>query len=186
VGYLVYVVIDTLVDSYFPILDAVGDEIDTLSEYVLRDPQPALLERLFRLKRDVNELWRIAGYQRDLFVMLSRDDQRWLRDESLRYFLRDVYDHMLRASDTINALREAVSGVLDLYVTSQSNRLSLVVWRLTIFTVVIGAMTVIGGFYGMNFTQTFPPFDAPWGVPFILGLMIVTALMLARLLNRQR
>jgi magnesium transporter len=133
----------------------------------------------------MNELWRIAGYQRDLFTVLTREEQHFIQDESLRYFLRDVYDHILRISDTVNALRDALSNVLDLYITSQSSRLNIVVWRLTIVTIIIGAMTVIGGFYGMNFERTFPPFDAPWGVPFTLGLMGLTAFVLYRILNRR-
>ncbi|MDZ4764412.1 MAG: magnesium/cobalt transporter CorA [Chloroflexota bacterium] len=185
VGYLVYVLMDTSVDAYFPILDEIGEEIDTFSEEILAHPKQSQLERIFHLKRDINELWRIAGYQRDMFSVLGREEQHFIQDDSLRYFLRDVYDHMLRVNDTVNALRDTLSNVLDLYVTSQSNRLNIVVWRLTIVTTIIGSMTVIGGFYGMNFERTFPPFDSPWGVPFTLVLMVVTGVVLFRILNRR-
>jgi magnesium transporter len=185
VGYVVYTLFDALVDGYFPVLDTIGDEIDDLSELVLKKPIPSQLERLFHIKRDLNELWRIAGYQRDMFAILTREEQHFIRDEGLRYFLRDVYDHLLRVSDTVNTLRDTLSGVLDLYLSSTSNRLNIVVQRLTIVTIIIGSLTVIGGFYGMNFEQTFPSFDSPWGVPFAIGLMIVIGALLARVLSRR-
>lgn len=173
-GYLLYALVDAVVDSYFPVLDSIGDDIETMSESILERPRKETLERLFRLKRTLAEMWRVAGQQRDMFSLITREDSRLIEDESLRYYLRDVYDHLLRISDTVNTFRDALSNVVDLYMSAVSNKLNIVVQRLTVVTVGIGVLTVISGFYGMNFEQTLPTFDTVWGVPFVLVLMLLT------------
>lgn len=172
VGYAVYALMNRMVDDYFPILDRIGDEIDDLNERILEKPRQEDLNRVFRIKRMLTEIWRVSGQQRDMFSYLSRDDSRIVSDQVLRYYIRDVYDHLLRVSDTVNTFRDTLSSVVDLYLSSFSNRLNVTVKRLTVLTLGIGIMTVISGFYGMNFEQTFPPFEAPWGVPFVLLLML--------------
>lgn len=173
-GYLLYALVDAVVDSYFPVLDSIGDDIETMSESILERPRKETLERLFRLKRTLAEMWRVAGQQRDMFSLITREDSRLIEDESLRYYLRDVYDHLLRISDTVNTFRDALSNVVDLYMSAVSNKLNIVVQRLTVVTVGIGVLTVISGFYGMNFEHTLPTFDTVWGVPFVLVLMLLT------------
>lgn len=173
VGYAVYALLNKMIDDYFPILDDIGDEIDALSEAILEYPKQQDLTRLFRLKRMLTEIWRVTGQQRDMFSYLTRDDSTIVSDQILRYYVRDVYDHLLRVSDTVNTFRDTLSNVVDLYLSSFSNRLNVTVKRLTVLTIGIGIMTVISGFYGMNFERTFPPFDAPWGVPFVLLLMLM-------------
>ncbi len=172
-GYLLYALVDAVVDSYFPVLDSIGDDIETMSESILERPRKETLERLFRLKRTLAEMWRVAGQQRDMFSLITREDSRLIEDESLRYYLRDVYDHLLRISDTVNTFRDALSNVVDLYMSAVSNKLNIVVQRLTVVTLGIGVLTVISGFYGMNFEQTLPTFDTAWGVPFVLVLMLL-------------
>lgn len=172
VGYAVYALMNKMIDDYFPILDDIGDEIEAISESILEKPQQQDLSRLFKMKRMLTEIWRVSGQQRDMFSYLTRDDSKIVNDQVLRYYLRDVYDHLLRVSDTVNTFRDTLSNVVDLYLSSFSNHLNVTVRRLTVLTIGIGIMTVISGFYGMNFERTFPPFDAPWGVPFVLVLML--------------
>lgn len=172
-GYVAYALVDTVVDSYFPVLDTIGDEIENMNEAILERPQKETLARLFRLKRTLTEMWRVAGQQRDMFSVLTRENSHLIKEESLRYYLRDVYDHLLRISDTVNTFRDMLSNVVDLYMSAVSNRLNIVVQRLTVVTIGIGVLTVIGGFYGMNFKETWPPFEAVWGVPFALVLMVL-------------
>jgi magnesium transporter len=88
-----------------------------------------------------------------------------------------VYDHVLRIGDTVNTIRDTLSNLVDLYLSSASNRLNVVVQRLTVITIGTGALAVVTGFYGMNFEHTWPPFSAPWGVPFVLALMAVTLVL---------
>lgn len=173
VGFLVYALADIVVDLYFPVLDAIGDEIEDISESIIEKPRREDLNRVFRLKRALAEMWRVAGQQRDMFNVFQRQESPYVGEEIARYYMRDIYDHLLRISDTISTFRDTVSGVIDLYLSSVSNRLNVVVQRLTVITIGVGVLTVISGFYGMNFEHTFPPFSAEWGVPFVLVLMLL-------------
>jgi magnesium transporter len=171
VGYLLYVMIDVVVDGYFPVLDSLSDEIDELADAVFVDPRPEALSRLFQLKRMLNEVWRIVGPQREMFNILSRRDIPYIDQNMLQHYLGDVYDHMLRISDLVMTYRDTLTGIFDLYMSAVSNRLNKIVNRLTIVTVCVGICSVIVGFYGMNFGHTWPPLAEPWGVPAVIGLM---------------
>lgn len=173
VGFLLYALADAVVDLYFPLLDTIGDEIEAMSQEIIDKPTRDILNRLFRLKRALAEMWRVAGQQRDMFTVFTRLESSYLTEEIARYYMRDIYDHLLRISDTVSTFRDTVSGVVDVYLSSVSNRLAIVVQRLTVVTIGIGMLTVISGFYGMNFTHTWPPFEEPWGVPFVLTLMLI-------------
>jgi len=170
-GHVVHALLDVVVDGYFPLLDAVGEALDELEETVLARPGPEALSSLMRLKRTLLEARRVVGPQRDVLHLLTRADLSYLSAEELRYPMRDVYDHLLRVTDMLDTYREILTGTLDVYLSAVSNRLNQVVNRLTALTVVIGVLAVVTGFYGMNFERTWPPFEAAWGVPFVLGLM---------------
>lgn len=174
--YLLYVLLDTIVDDYFPLMDRMDNEIETLSEQVLESADRNLLMRLFELKRMLNEAWYVVGQERDMFAILTRREADLItHHDVLEYYLRDVSDHLIRVGDIIAVMREDLKNIADLYVSSTSNRLNKVVNRLTIITIMIGAFTVISGFYGMNFARTWPPFEAEWGVLFVLALMAFAA-----------
>jgi magnesium transporter len=183
-GYLLYVMVDIVVDGYFPVLDSIGAEIEALEEGILSNPQQAALNRLFGLKRTLAELWRVVSHQRDMFNILSRRDLSYIHMEALQYHLRDVYDHLLRITDMTATYRDLLTSMVDLYMSSVSNRLNRVVNRLTVVTIVIGAMAVITGFYGMNFARTWPPFEQPWGVPFVIFLMTLAITVILILFRR--
>jgi magnesium transporter len=185
-GYILYTIVDVVVDSYFPVLDELGDEIEDIGEQIMSNPKPELLQRLFRLKRSFSEMWRVTGQQRDMFGILMRERSEFISHESLRYYMRDVYDHLLRISDSVNTFRDTVNGVVDLYVSSVSNRLNRQVNRLTIITLGIGILGVVTGFYGMNFEHTWPPHDAWWGVPFVLGIIVATLTGIALVVYQNR
>lgn len=173
IGYVMYVLVDGVIDSYFPLLDELEEEIDAIAERVVERPDQHYLKRLLEMKRELAELWRIAGHQRDTFSLILREEHGIIRDDTLRYYLRDVFDHVLRVTDTINVLRDTVLSIVDLYFSSQSNRLNIVVQRLTFVTILIGALTVISGFYGMNFERNWPDFATDGGVLFVLALMAI-------------
>jgi magnesium transporter len=170
-GHVVHALLDVVVDGYFPLLDQVGEALDELEEAVLTQPGPEALASLMRLKRTLLEARRVVGPQRDVLHLVTRTDLPYLSSEELRYPMRDVYDHLLRVTDMLDTYRDILTGTLDVYLSAVSNRLNQVVNRLTAFTVVIGVLAVVTGFYGMNFERTWPPFGAPWGVPFVLGVM---------------
>lgn len=182
---LFYLLVDTVVDGYLPILEALGDSAETLENDLLLRPQQRHLHRLFHLKRNLIELRKIVGPQRDMFNLLTRRDLPYLDRGDLQYYLRDVYDHLLRVSDMIETYRDLLGSGLELYMSATSNRLNQVVNRLTGATVVIGALAVITGFYGMNFEHTWPPFRAVWGVPFAIVAMVATVLVIGLVLRRK-
>ncbi len=174
-GFLLYEFMDVAVDSYFPVLDAIGDRIDEMEELVLTKPRDRFLTEVFRLRRTLGELWRVVGYERDLFNIVTHHEHAFIDRDVLEYYLRDVYDHLLRISDAVNAFRDLLTSMVELYMSAVSNRLNQVVNRLTVITVTVGMLTVVSGFYGMNFATTWPPFNDPNGVPFVIGLMLAVS-----------
>lgn len=186
VGYALYILIDVVVDAYFPVLDQLSDKIDTMSESILYRPRQEMLAKLYEYKRTLGDIWRVIGHQRDVFSVLTREKSRFIDDTVLLFHMRDVYDHLLRAGDLSHVLRETLNNLVELYVSSVSNRLNQQVNRLTIVTMGIGLLTVISGFYGMNFSLTWPPFESPLGVPFVLLLMLLTVLAVVWFVRRMK
>ena len=179
-GYLLYVLVDIVVDSYFPILDEVGERIDELESVILAKPSRQALTNLFRLRKTLLELRRVVAPQRDMFNVLTRHDLPFVDQKLLQYYLRDVYDHLLRITDMVDTYRDALTSTVDLYMSAVSNRLNQIVNRLTVITIILGMLGAVAGFYGMNFEHTWPPFSASWSILFALGLMTsVTLLLLA-------
>lgn len=173
VSFAFYTLIDKVVDEYFPIVDDIGEEIDDISERILDHPHQSELVRLYNLKRGLAEIWRVSGQQRDMFMILERDDIVLDRSGRLGYHLRDVLDHVIRISDMVGTYRDTLSSVIELYMSSFSNRLNVTLKRLTVLTLAIGILTLISGFYGMNFARTWPDFDHPLGVPMVLAMMFL-------------
>lgn len=170
-AYMMYLFVDATVDSYFPVLDMMEEEIEKLGDDILLRPEPAMLNHLFELKTALVDMWRVVWPQREVLNNL-RDHNRAIIDHDLLLpYLRDASDHLMWIADMVSTFRDTLTSIMDLYMSAVSNRLNQVVNRLTIITVIIGALTVIGGFYGMNFTHTWPPFSALLGVPFVLALM---------------
>lgn len=178
--YLLYVIFDTVVDAYFPMLEQIDQEIENMNEEIFLRPNAKLLKRVFHLRRILNEIIRVSVQQREIGIIVNRREQDLINHDVLKYYLRDVYDHLVWIIDAANSLRESLGTAMELHISGTSNRLNRVVNRLTIITITIGVLTVISGFYGMNFERTWPPFNAPWSVPFVLLLMgVVTVTLLA-------
>jgi magnesium transporter len=183
-AHVLYALLDTVVDSYFPMLDEFGDEIDQLEDMVLARPSQSTLNRLFNLKRQLVVMRKVVAPQRDAMTLLNRRDLPYLKTETLTYHLRDVQDHLLRIGDMLDTFRDLLSSGIDLYMSATSNRLNRVVNRLTVVTVAVGMLAVVTGFYGMNFEHTWPPFQAWWGVPFTLAVMAGAVATVVTVLRR--
>lgn len=183
---LLYTLLDATVDTYFPLLDTLEEEIETLSNSVLARPRQQALNRLFQLKNTLIDMWRAVWPQREILSSLTHHNYAFVDQAAVGPFLRDVSDHLMWIADMVTTFRDTLTGVIDLYMSAVSNRLNTVVNRLTVFTVMIGLLTVISGFYGMNFAQTWPPFSAEWGVPFVLVLMVGVTIGLLALFRRLR
>lgn len=174
IGMLLYGMLDGLVDSYFPILDQMDEQLDALEDDVLKGSQQATVERIFRLKRALLLMRRSATPLRDVLNTLSRREQPLLSEHSINY-LRDVYDHTLRIVDTIDTYRDILTGALDAYLTVISNQLNTVMKTLTAGAIVLASLTVITGIYGMNFRHM-PELEWRYGYPILLGAMGLIAL----------
>ena len=173
--YLAYALLDAIVDSYFPVLEGYGDELEQLESIILARPDESVPQRLHALKRDLEPLRRILWSFRDAFTALGRDEGPLISD-STRIFLRDCYDHTLRLIDLLENLRETGSGLMDLYLSTLSHKLNEIMKVLTIMATVFMPLSFIAGIYGMNFDRTRSPWNMPelgwpWGYPLALGLM---------------
>ena len=149
---LLYQILDRLIDAYQPILDDMQDELDELEEEAAHDPTPELLPRIALKKRELLNLRRIIGPQREVLSQLTRGEVPFIR-ESTRIYLRDVLDHAVRAVEMIEIYRDLVVGARDIYMSSISNNLNQIMKTLTIITVIALPMTVITSFFGMNFND---------------------------------
>lgn len=182
-GRVVHHLMDTIVDAYFPVLDGIIDAIEDLEDGFVADPKAGRLQEVYRIKRTLLDMQRVLSAQRDMFGVLTREDVSLFDDPTLRFYVRDVYDHVLRLGDQVTMAREMVSTLVELYLSATSNRLNEVVNRLTVITLLIGVVTVVTGFYGMNFTHLWP-LEAEWGVPFALGVMLASGVGLLAGLRR--
>jgi len=184
-SYLFYMIMDTVVDGYFPEVVAISDEIDNLGDRILLDAQDEMIDRLFELKHRLNTIWKSLVPQRNIINVLTEHDT-FFRSQNNLYHLRDVSDHLYQISDSVSFYRDTINSLVGLYATAVSNRLNEVVTRLTVFTIIIGVLTVISGFYGMNFIQLWPPLDDPNSGLYVFGGMIVLVVMLLLYFRRQR
>jgi magnesium transporter len=147
--HLLWAVVDSIVDDYFPLLDRVGDAIDDLEDRVVSDARPETLQDLFRLKRELLRVRRAVGPVRDIFNQLTNRDLALIDPDEILYF-RDVYDHLIRLTDELDTYRELVSGSLDVYLSTINNNLSLIMKRLTGITVILAGIGAIAGIFGMS------------------------------------
>jgi magnesium transporter len=184
----IYRVLDALTDSFFPVLDAVDDRIDVLMDAMLQKPSQDQREDLFHMRRKLIELRRIATPQRDI---LARGGDvlgglPGLEADDARDWFRDVYDHLVRISELIDSYRDLLSGALDLYLSTVSNRLNSISAQLTIVATIFLPLTFVTGFFGQNFGMLVRHIDSAaafWG--YGVGSMIFSALALLWFFRRQ-
>ena len=171
VDLLLHNILDHLVDHYEPILEYLGDELDKLEDLAADCPTRELVQAISGRKRELLTLRRVIGPQREVLAQLTRGEVPFIR-ESTRVYLRDVLDHLNRAVESLELYRDLVQGARDIYMSSISNNLNQIMKTLTIFSVIALPMTVITGFFGMNF-------DAIPGLHDPRGFWIAVAVMLA-------
>lgn len=173
--HLLYRLVDEVVASYMPVIEAIDEEIDEAEDQVFRRPSNQTLEKIFGLKRSVLHLRRILGPQREVLNKLARDDYPVI-DERDRVYFRDVYDHLVRMHDITESLRDLVSGTLDSYLSVINNRMNEVMKTLTIITTLFMPITFLTGFFGMNFFQPIELSLAPWTSMTIFIIVMVIML----------
>lgn len=170
-GKIFYILLDTIVDEYSPVLDRIADETSEIESVVLEHPEPKVLARIFRLKRNLIEFRRASAGMREVVNSLVRREGGILSDEFDPY-LRDVYDHVIRTTEFIETYRDLLSGALDIYLSAVANRTNEVMKVLTIWGTIALPMVIITGFFGMNLPL--PWHDNPHGTLYAIGLMAVT------------
>lgn len=180
--YLVYALIDTVVDNYFSIIETFGDVIEEVEEGVITDPTPKTMRAIHTLKREIIYLRKSIWPLREIINNLQRKTSPLISEETDFHF-RDVYDHIIQVIDSVETYRDLLAGILDLYVSSISNRMNEIMKVLTIFASIFIPLTFIAGLYGMNFNTAKSPLNMPelnwyFGYPLALGIMAIVAIIM--------
>ncbi|MDH5190987.1 MAG: magnesium/cobalt transporter CorA [Gammaproteobacteria bacterium] len=174
--YLVYTLVDTIVDRNFVILESISDVIEQVEDELLDNPEKETLATIQQTKRSLISIRRMVSPLRDLISSLLRSDSR-LIDEKTHIYFRDVQDHVLRITETLESYRDMLSGLLDIYISSVSNKMNEVMKVLTVFASIFIPLTFIAGIYGMNF-EYMPELKWKWAYPVLLGLFLVIPVVL--------
>ena len=173
-GLLAYLIIDAVVDEYFPILDTMSDRMDEMEDLLFNEHANETVEDIFQIKKQLLHLRRSVTPLRDVFNILLRREQPLFTREVVYYF-HDIYDHLIRVADSIDSLRDLLGSTMDVYLSLQSNRMNMVMKRLTALSTILMSAALVSGIYGMNFQQM-PELAWQYGYYFALGTMIVIAL----------
>ncbi len=173
-GLLVYLLIDPIVDEYMPLLDSLSDKIDELEDSIFAETNQDALEEIFRLKKQLIFLRRSITPLRDVFNTLLRREQPIFSRETSVYF-QDVFDHLIRVTDTIDVLRDMLGSIMDAYLSIASNRMNAVMKQLTSIATILMSVTLIAGIYGMNFDRM-PELKWRFGYVGALASMLVVGL----------
>ncbi|MCO6429495.1 MAG: magnesium/cobalt transporter CorA [Deltaproteobacteria bacterium] len=171
--YLLYALMDSLVDHYFFVLEKLGDKIEELEEHMLEQSAANLAHRLHELKRETIILRKSVWPLREAIGGLERLDTPLIKD-STKLFVRDMYDHTIQVIDTVESYRDLLAGMLEIYLASQSNRLNEVMKVLTIISTIFIPLTFIVGVYGMNF-RNMPELEWSFGYPAVWIIMLMIA-----------
>jgi len=182
--YLLYAILDFIVDHYFLVLEKIGEGIEKLEEKLLSDPKTPTLQKLQQLKREMLFLRRWVWPLREVMSALERGELGQIR-EGTRIYLRDVYDHAIQVLDTIEIFREMLSGMVDIYLSSLNNRMNAIMKVLTIIATIFMPLTFLAGVYGMNF-KYMPELEWPWGYPLVVAVMAGIGITMLILFKRKK
>ena len=182
--YLAYSLLDTIIDHYFLILEKFAERIETLEENLISDPMPETLHQIHRMKREMIFLRKSAWPLRELIYNLEKSDSDLIQSAT-KIFLRDIYDHAVHIIDSIETYREMLSSMLDIYLSSVSNRMNQVMKVLTIIATIFMPLTFLAGVYGMNF-RFMPEIGWRWGYPLVLLIMFTIAAVMLYLFKKKK
>ncbi|HUU78458.1 MAG TPA: magnesium/cobalt transporter CorA [candidate division Zixibacteria bacterium] len=172
--YLVYVLLDVLVDNYFTIMEDFSERIDELQEILIENPSPKVLQEIYELKKDLIKIRKAAWPLREVVSQISKIGAEFF-EESTNIYFRDVYDHVIQIIDTLETYRDMLSGMVDIFMSSVSNKMNEVMKVLTIIATIFIPLTFIAGVYGMNF-QFMPELAWKWGYLTIMCVMVALAI----------
>lgn len=181
--HLLYLIYDEMIGHYFPVVDEIGSQIETLEEEIFEEPREEHLEAILRLRRRLSTVRRVMLPHRQIFNHLSTGDVDFVSPQNALYF-RDVYDEVFRLADAVDQQREQISSVRDTYLSVISQRTNEVMKVLTILSAVLLPLSLIAGIYGMNFAHM-PELHSRWGYPAVLAFMALLAGGLVALFRRK-
>jgi magnesium transporter len=182
--YLAYALVDAIVDNYFIVLEKLGEIIEDAEDELVKKPTPETLQTIHNLKRGAISLRKSVWPLREVISSLDRAETPLIH-ESTRIYLRDVYDHTIQVIDTIESFRDMVSGMLDIYLSSISNKMNEVMKVLTIFASIFIPLTFVAGVYGMNFASM-PELTWRWGYPAVLIFMALAGITMLFYFRRKK
>ncbi|MCE5214453.1 MAG: magnesium/cobalt transporter CorA [Methanobacterium sp.] len=182
--YLLYSLIDIVIDSYYPVLEKVEDRIENIEEQLIERPEHDILNIIHRIKMDIVILRRSIWPTRDILNNFGSYNYD-LIDRSTDYYIRDVYDHAIQAFDLLESFRDRISDMLDIYLSSTSNKLNEIVRVLTVISTIFVPLTFIVGLYGMNFKEM-PELQYPYSYPLVLLIMLLIAVSMLIFFRRKR
>lgn len=174
--YLAYSIIDTVIDHYFYLLEQIGEIIEALEEKMVKEPEDGNFEEIHKLKTNLILVRKSSWPVREMVDNILKSESELLSDVTYNYY-RDVYDHVIQIIDIIETYREMVAAVMDIYLSSLSNRMNQVMKVLTIIATIFIPLTFIAGIYGMNF-RYMPELEHPYGYPIVLFVMLVIGLFM--------
>ncbi|MFX1484238.1 MAG: magnesium/cobalt transporter CorA [Promethearchaeota archaeon] len=173
--YIVYTIMDLLVDNYFVVLERFGDLIEDLEDELVAEATSDILGRIYKVKRNLLSFRRHIWPLREVVLKMQRDTLQFV-DENMQVFLRDLYDHVIRVTDHVETYRESITGMLDIYLSSVSNRMNSVMKILTVVSTIFIPLTLMASIYGMNW-KPIPEIEylGADGYPiFLLAMLVVT------------
>jgi len=174
--YLLYALLDVTVDNYFLVLETLAETIEALEDDVVGSPSETTVQEINRLKREMLFLHKAIWPLREAVGGLQRRDSDLIKDSTV-FFLRDLYDHAVQVLETVETLRDMLAGLLDIYLSSVSNRLNVVMKFLTIIATIFMPLSFICGVYGMNF-KYMPELEWRYGYPAAMLVMLAIAVVM--------
>jgi magnesium transporter len=188
--YLTYALLDAIVDNYFIILEKIGEKVDIMEEELVSNPHPDTLQAIHIMKRETIFLRKSIWPLREVINGLQRGESKLIQ-KSTGVYLRDMYDHIIQVIDTIETFRDMISGMLDIYISSVSNKMNEVMKVLTIFAAIFIPLTFVAGIYGMNFNLDASPLNMPelnyyFGYPLVLFIMTVIGVIMLMYFRRKK
>jgi len=182
--YLAYIIMDTVVDEYFALQDAFDELIESVEDKLLSDPSTQTLSIIQKIKRELIFLRRTVSPLRELLAAIQRSESSLLNEKTRRYF-GDIYDHAIRIIEAIESYRDLIAGMLDIYLSSVSNKMNETMKVLTVFASIFIPLTFIAGVYGMNF-EYMPELKWRWGYPVLWFIFIGVSVFLLRFFKKKK
>jgi len=181
--YLAYVIMDTVVDEYFALQDSFDELIETIEDKLLTTPSAQTLTTIQKIKRELIFLRRTVSPLRELLAAIQRSDSALINEQTKRYF-GDIYDHAIRIIESMESYRDLIAGMLEIYLSSVSNKMNETMKVLTVFASIFIPLTFIAGVYGMNF-EYMPELKWKWGYPALWGVFIGVSVFLLKFFKKK-